>query len=68
VTEHRADDLPEAVGKRQDAYEAMTAALLPYYEARGLLRRVDGVGKPDEVLARVLSALGRGGSPDQRGA
>ncbi|MDI3289975.1 adenylate kinase [Polyangium sp. 15x6] len=57
--EHRADDRPEAVGKRLDAYEAMTAALLPYYEAKGLLRRVDGVGKPEEVTARVLEALGR---------
>ena len=57
--EHRADDRPEAVGKRLDAYEAMTAALLPYYDGKGLLRRVDGVGKPDEVTARVLTALGR---------
>jgi adenylate kinase len=56
--EHRADDLPEAVAKRLDAYEAMTAALLPFYEGKGLLRRVDGVGKPEEVTARVLSALG----------
>jgi adenylate kinase len=37
----------------------MTAALLPYYDGKGLLRRVDGVGKPDEVTARVLTALGR---------
>jgi adenylate kinase len=56
--EHRADDRPEAVGKRLDSYETMTAALLPYYEKKGLLRRVDGVGKPEEVTARVLSALG----------
>jgi adenylate kinase len=56
--EHRADDRPEAVGKRLDAYEAMTAALLPFYERKGLLRRVDGVGKPDEVTARVIAALG----------
>lgn len=56
--EHRADDRPEAVGKRLDAYEAMTAALLPYYQAKGLLRRVDGVGKPEEVTSRVLTALG----------
>ncbi len=49
---------PETVGKRLDAYEAMTAALLPYYQAKGLLRRVDGVGKPEEVTARVLAALG----------
>lgn len=56
--EQRADDQPETVAKRLDAYEAMTAALLPYYEAKGLLRRVDGVGKPDEVTSRVLSAIG----------
>jgi adenylate kinase len=56
--EHRADDQPATVGKRLDAYEAMTAALLPYYQAQGLLRRVDGVGKLDEVTARVLAALG----------
>jgi len=55
--EHRADDRPEAVGKRLDAYETMTAALLPFYQAKGLLRRVDGVGKPDEVTSRVLAAL-----------
>ena len=58
--EHRADDRPEAVGKRLDSYEAMTAALLPFYEGKGLLRRVDGVGKPEEVTARVLGVLGRG--------
>jgi adenylate kinase len=55
--EHRADDRPESVAKRLDAYEEMTAALLPYYESRSLLRRVDGVGKPAEVTERVLAAL-----------
>ena len=57
--EHRADDRPESVGKRLDAYENMTAALLPFYEKKGLLRRVDGVGKPEDVTGRVLGALGR---------
>jgi adenylate kinase len=57
--EHRADDRPETVGKRLDAYEAMTAALLPFYDTKGLLRRLDGVGKPEEVTQRVLSTLGR---------
>jgi adenylate kinase len=56
--EHRADDRPDAVGKRLDAYEEMTAALLPYYQAKGVLRRIDGVGKLEEVTARVLAALG----------
>ena len=55
--EHRADDLPEKVGNRLDAYDTMTAALLPYYEAKGLLRRVDGVGKPNEVTERILAVL-----------
>ena len=56
--EHREDDQPETVKKRLDAYEAMTTALLPYYQAQGLLRRVDGVGRPEEVTARVLAAIG----------
>jgi adenylate kinase len=54
---HRADDQEATVQKRLDEYEAMTAALLPYYEARGLLRRVDGVGSPDEVTRRIIEAL-----------
>jgi adenylate kinase len=55
---HRADDREETVAKRLDEYEAMTAALLPHYEKLGLLRRVDGVGKPDEVTTRINDALG----------
>jgi adenylate kinase len=55
--EHRADDQPEAVNRRLDAYEALTAALLPYYEKTGLLQRVDGVGKPEEITTRILAAL-----------
>ncbi|HEY3496869.1 MAG TPA: adenylate kinase [Polyangiaceae bacterium] len=56
--EHRADDRAETVKKRLDEYEAMTAALLPFYDRLGLLERVDGVGKPEEVTARMLKALG----------
>ena len=43
--EHRADDQRRRRRKRLDTYEAMTAELLPYYEKRGILRRIDGVGK-----------------------
>jgi adenylate kinase len=52
--EHRADDQEETVKTRLDEYDAMTAALLPYYEAQGLLRRVEGEGKPEEVTSRLL--------------
>lgn len=55
--EHRGDDKPEAVHKRQDAYEAQTAALLPYYAAKKLLKRIDGVGKPEEITSRLEAAL-----------
>lgn len=57
--EHRADDQEETVKRRLDEYDAMTAALLPFYENLGLLRRVDGVGTPDEVAARISSELER---------
>jgi adenylate kinase len=55
--EHRDDDQPVAVAKRLDAYDAMTAALLPYYEERKLLRRIDGMGKPAEVTKRIFNTL-----------
>ena len=57
VLEHRADDQEETVNKRLTEYEAMTAKLLPYYEQAGLLRRVDGVGTPEEVSQRIFAAL-----------
>lgn len=55
--DHRADDREETVAARLDQYDAMTAALLPYYEQRGLLRRIDGVGVPEQVTERLLAAL-----------
>jgi adenylate kinase len=53
----RADDAESAVGARLDQYDQWTAPLIPYYEQRGLLRKVDGVGDPDEVFQRVSKAL-----------
>ena len=55
--EHRADDQEETVKKRLDAYDAQTAALLPHYEKLGVLRRVDGVGSPQEITTRMLSQI-----------
>jgi adenylate kinase len=55
--EHRADDQPETVAKRLDQYDAMTSALLPYYQEKGLLKRIDGVGDPNEVGERIRIAL-----------
>ena len=54
---HRDDDREETVVKRLDAYDTMTAALVPYYEGKGLLRHVDGVGSPSEVCTRIRRAI-----------
>ena len=53
----RPDDTAEAITKRLVAYAQWTAPVADYYEERGLLRRVDAVGTPDEVFGRVTAAL-----------
>lgn len=55
--EHRADDQEETVKARLDQYDAMTAALLPYYEKLELLVRVDGSGDPKGVTGEILKLL-----------
>jgi adenylate kinase len=61
--EHRPDDQEEVVHNRLDTYARMTAELLPYYEQRGLLRRIDGVGSVEEVTQRILAVVGVPKSP-----
>ncbi|MCC0076944.1 MAG: adenylate kinase [Rhodobacter sp.] len=52
----RADDNAETVGARLTAYHASTAPLIAYYEARGVLRRVDGMAAID-AIATDLGAI-----------
>lgn len=54
---HRDDDTETAVLTRIDKYHRDTAPIIPFYQAKGILKRVDGVGTPDEVLLRVTAAL-----------
>jgi len=53
----RPDDRAEAVTNRLKVYAEQTAPLLEYYRRRQLLRSVDASGTPEEVAARVRSAL-----------
>lgn len=55
----RKDDTEEACVARLAKYHSETAPIVPFYEDAGILRRVDGVGSPDEVTARIRGALGR---------
>jgi adenylate kinase len=54
---HRKDDREEAIAERLRYYHEWTAPIIPLYERKGLLRRVDGVGTPDQVTARITAAL-----------
>jgi adenylate kinase len=53
----RSDDDPETVRERLQVYHRLTEPLVSFYEARGLLRRVDGARDPDAVEADVRGAL-----------
>jgi len=63
--EQRADDREETVRDRLRVYHDQTSPLVPYYEGRGLLRRVDGVGELAAVTERVLTALNPIAGPPQ---
>lgn len=53
----RPDDNEQTVRTRLAEYRAKTAPILPYYEERGLVRRVDGMGTPDDVAAEIDGIL-----------
>ena len=54
----RDDDKPETVRRRLHVYQEQTAPLSGFYEAEGLLARIDAIGEVEEVTARALQALG----------
>jgi len=61
----RADDRPETIATRLNAYHEQTEPLIGYYSGRGKLRRVEvnrlktvnGDSKPEEVFKAILAAL-----------
>jgi adenylate kinase len=54
----RQDDQEDAtIRERLSVYAEQTIPLKKYYEARGVLKEVDGQGTPDEVFDRIVAAL-----------
>ena len=53
----RADDNEEAVRTRMGEYRAKTAPILPYYEAKGIVRRVDGMAGVETVAKAIDGVL-----------
>ena len=53
----RPDDNEETVRTRMVEYRGKTAPIIPIYEARGILTRVDGMADIDEVSAAIAAVL-----------
>lgn len=53
----RKDDTERACRARLEKYHSETAPIVPFYEAKGLLKRVDGNAAPEEVSRRIAAIL-----------
>jgi adenylate kinase len=61
----RDDDKPEVIRHRLDTYHSKTEPLIEYYEAKGLLKRVDGDREPSEVTDEIRALLATVAMEDQ---
>lgn len=64
----RSDDTADAVRARLKTYYNQTTPILPYYEGKGMLKRVDGMASMDDVTAKIEAILkgqneGKGQTP-----
>ena len=57
AAQHRADDAEQTIRHRLEVFAAKTRPLIDYYRHRRLLTMVDGVGRVEEVTARILGGL-----------
>jgi adenylate kinase len=55
--EGRADDTEPVIRHRMTVYREQTAPLAAFYQVRGILVQVDGMGSVDEVTDRLVGAL-----------
>ena len=53
----RKDDTAQTMKTRMAAFRAQTEPLLPYYGAKGVLRKVDGMAGMDEVYRQIRAVL-----------
>jgi len=53
----RPDDNEQTVRTRMAEYRAKTAPILPFYEEKGLVRRIDGMATVEEVAAAIDAIL-----------
>jgi len=53
----RSDDNADVLRNRLEVYESQTAPVLPYYEQKGVLRRVDGMAPIEAVTDQIEKVL-----------
>jgi adenylate kinase len=56
----RVDDTRTKVFHRLDQYRSETAAVIPHYEKRGIVRRINANQPPDDVYREVEAAVAKG--------
>ena len=54
----RDDDKPETVQKRLEVYHEQTKPLIDFYEAKGVVRTIDGTQPMDQVFTAIEEILG----------
>ncbi len=53
----RSDDTEDVIRNRLHVYEENTAPLIEFYDERGILVRIDGLGTVDEVTERIEKGI-----------
>ncbi len=53
----RKDDNPETIKRRLDVYREQTSPLIDYYQAKGLLVKIDGTGKPERITEAIEEVI-----------
>ena len=53
----RADDNEVIVQSRLNIYREQTEPLVKYYKEKGILVSIEGIGTPDEIYAKIKTAL-----------
>jgi adenylate kinase len=57
VLMQRDDDKPEAIRKRLEIYRNQTVPATEWFDSKGVLVRIDGLGTPAEVFGRIAAAI-----------
>lgn len=54
----RADDTRQAIEERMDWFERDVVPVIDYYQQKGRLHKVNGIGKVEDIFERIKQALG----------